>query len=106
MSKLKAQRLANWDVNCQFANSYSETCEVFKQHAFRLVIGGTNPKDYSASPIPPLEGFPTTLFCSYPIEDSCLWIRVLDNGNVSRDAPARRASDFEQLVRGVLNGKH
>jgi hypothetical protein len=33
-----AQRLATWDVDCQFANSYSEARELFKHHAFRLVI--------------------------------------------------------------------
>ena len=37
-----AQRLATWDVDCQFANSYSEARELFKHHAFRLVISGTN----------------------------------------------------------------
>lgn len=101
-----AQRLATWDVDCQFANSYSEACELFKHHAFRLVISGTSPKDDSASLIPLLEGCPTTLFCSYPIEDSCLWIRVLDKGNVCWDAPALRPSDFGQLLRRVLNAEH
>ena len=101
-----AQRLATWDVDCQFANSYSETRELFKHHAFRLVISGTNLKDDSASLIPLLEGSHTTLFCSYPIEDSRLWIRVLDNGNACWDAPALRPGDFGQLLRRVLNREH
>jgi hypothetical protein len=59
--------------------------ELLKNHTFRLVISGTNPTNDSASLIPLLEGSPTTLFCSYPIEDSCLWIRILNNGNVCWD---------------------
>ena len=46
------------------------------------------------------------LVCSYPVDDSCLWIRVLDKGNVSRDAPALRPSDFGRLLREVFNGEH
>ena len=94
-----------WDVDCQFANSYLGACELFKHHAFRLVISGANPKDDSASLIPLLEGSPTTLLCFYPIEDSCLWIRVLDNGNACWGAPTLRPSDFGQLRR-VLNREH
>ena len=101
-----AQRLVNWDADCQFANSYSEASKLLKRHAFRLVISGTNPKNDSAALIHLLEGSPTTLFCSYPIQDSCLWIRILDNGNVCWDAPALRPSDFGQLLRQVLNSDH
>jgi hypothetical protein len=28
-----AQRLANWDADCQFANFYSEAYKLFKHHA-------------------------------------------------------------------------
>jgi|SRR5580700_3463011 hypothetical protein len=99
------QRLVNWDADCQFANSYSEACELFKRHAFRLVIGGAKRNDDLVSLVPLLEGSPTTLFRSYPIEDSCLWIRVVDNGNVCWDAPALRPGDFARLLRQVLHSE-
>ena len=59
-----AQRLANWNADCQFTNSYSETCKLFKHRTFRLLIAKTNVKDDSASIIPLLERSPATLFLS------------------------------------------
>ena len=101
-----AQRLASWNAECQFATTYSEASELFKRETFRLVISGTIIKDGSASVIPLLERSPTTLFCSHPIEDSCLWIRVMDKGNVCWDVPALRPGEFGRLVRQPLTGEY
>jgi hypothetical protein len=100
-----AQRLASWNAECQFATTYSEASELFKRETFRLVISGTNVKNGS-SLISLLAGSPTTVFCSHPIEDSCLWIKVMDKGNVCWDAPALRPNEFGRLVRQVLTGDY
>jgi hypothetical protein len=100
-----AQRLASWNAECQFAATYSEAFELLKHETFRLVINGTDIKNGS-SLTSLLEGSPTTLFCSHSIEDSCLWIKVMDKGNVCWDAPALRPSEFGRLVRHVLTSDY
>lgn len=101
-----ARRLAHWDADCRFAKSYAEVREFLTQQTFQLVISARILMDGSVRRvIPLLEGSQTTLFCSYPVEDSCLWMRVLDRGQVCWGMPALRPSEFGRVLRQVVKGE-
>jgi len=103
---LIAQRLSAWDADCQSANSSEEACHLLTQQTFELVMSETTLVDGSALRIIPfLEGSSTTLFCSHPIEDSCVWIKLVDRGQVCWGAPALRPSEFRRLLYRLLKGE-
>jgi hypothetical protein len=49
-----------------------------------------------------LEGSPTSLFYFYPIEDSCLWIPVVERGQICLGAGVLRPSEFGRILRRTL----
>ena len=102
-----AQRLARWDADCCFASSSEEVCELLTQETFDLIISDTTLTNGTAwRVVPLLEGSSSTLFCSHPIEDSCLWIKVVDRGQVCWGAPALRPREFGRLLKRMLNGEN
>lgn len=65
-----AQRLAHWGAQCNFASSLEEVCKLLSERTFDLVICEATLLGGSAlRAVPLLTGLPTTLFCSFPIED-------------------------------------
>lgn len=98
-----AVRLATWDARCQFANSCQEVCALLGQQDFQLVISELKLADGSALQAAPLlEGSPTTMFCSLPVEDSCLWIQVVEKGRACFRPSIWRPREFGRVLRRVL----
>ena len=98
-----AERLACWDADCQFAKCYTEARDLLKKRTFELVISGTRLMDGSVwQVIPLLQGSPATFFWSHPVEDSCLWIKFVDRGEVCWGAPTLRPREFGHFLRRIL----
>ena len=98
-----AQRLTSWGGECRFAISHKDVCALVSQQIFELVISEMNLVDGSALRMRPLlEGSPTSLFCFHPIEDSCLWIPVVERGQICLGAGALRPSEFGRILRRTL----
>lgn len=98
-----AQRLTSWGGECRFATSYKQVCALLEQQTFEFVISRMNLVDGSALRlIPLLEGSPSSLFCFYPIEDSCLWIPLVEKGQICWGASALRPSEFGRVLRRAL----
>jgi hypothetical protein len=98
-----AQRLAAWGAQCNFANSWEQICKLLGERSFDLVVcEGNLGGDYAVRAVPLLVGSPTTLFYSFPVEDSCLWIQVLEKGCTCAKPHAWRPDEFAQLVRQAL----
>jgi len=96
--------LTKWGGECRFATSHEEACALLGQQTFELVISEMHPMDGSALRlIPLLEGSPTSLFCFHAIEDSCLWMPVVERGQNCWGAPALRPSAFARVLRRALN---
>ena len=94
-----AQRLTSWGGECRFAISHKDVCALVSQQTFELVISEMNLVDGSAlRMIPLLEGSPTSLFCFHPIEDSCLWIPVVERGQICWGAGVLRPSEFGRIL--------
>ena len=99
-----ARRLTSWGGECRFASSYKEVCNWLRQQTFELVISEMHPMDGSALRITPLlEGSPTSLFCFLPVQDSCLWIPILERGQICLGAPALWPNEFGRVLWRVLN---
>jgi len=95
-----AQRLARWGVQCLFAKSYTEARSLLQQRACDLILSDLQLADGSARRLAALlEGSPVSLFCSYPIEDSCLWIPVVARGRDCWGAAPLRPREFGVLLR-------
>ena len=99
-----AQRLTSWGGECRFASSYKKACAWLRQQTFELVISEIHPTDGSAfRMIPLLEGSSTSLFCFHPIEDSCLWIPIVERGQVCWSAGVLRPSEFGRILCRTLS---
>lgn len=98
-----ARRLTSWGGDCRFVASYKQVYALPGQQTFELVISGMNLVDGSVLRlIPLLEGTPSSLFCFHPIEDSCLWIPIVERGQICWRAPALRPSEFGRVLRRAL----
>src|ERR1700741_1876981 len=70
-----AHSLKLWGAHCQSAASCQAACNLLRKEAFDVVIAELNLADGSARRLTPLlRGSLGSLFCAYPVEDSCLWI--------------------------------
>jgi hypothetical protein len=99
-----ARRLASWGGECQFTSSQKEVSHWLGRQTFELVISEMHPMGGSAlQMIPLLEGSPTSLYCFLPTQDSCLWIPIVERGQICLGAPALRPSDFGRVLRRVLS---
>jgi hypothetical protein len=98
-----AQRLTSWGGECRFAISHKDVCALVGQQNFELVISQMNLVDGSAlRMIPLLEGSPTSLFCFHPIEDSCLWMPVVEKGRICFGAGVLQPIEFGRILRRTL----
>ena len=98
-----AQRLTSWGGECRCAISHKEVYALLGQQTFEVVISGMNLVDGSAlRMIPLLDGSASSLFCFLPIEDSCLWIPIVERGHICWGAPALRPNEFGRVLRQAL----
>lgn len=98
-----AERLACWDADCEFANCYAEARDLLKQRTFELVISGARLVDGSVwQIILLLQGSPATFFWSHSVEDSCLWVKLVERGKVCWGAPPLRPREFGHFLRRIL----
>jgi hypothetical protein len=98
-----AQRLARWGARCSFATSRGEICRLLGERPFDIVVCAATLADGSALRVVPLlAGSQTTLFCSIPVEDSCLWIRVVEKGHVCGRPFVWHPSEFGRVLHQAL----
>ena len=100
---LLAKRLASWGGEFQFAASYRNLQSMADQAVFALVLAELTPGAHSFTGLISLfEHRPTTVYCSYPIEDGCLWIPLLSSGKTCLGEPFLRPSELTRILRRTL----
>lgn len=100
---LLAKRLASWGGEFQFAASYRNLQSMAGQSVFALVLAELTPGSNSFTELVSLfEHRPTTVYCSYPIEDGCLWIPLLSSGKTCLGEPFLRPSELTRILRRTL----
>jgi hypothetical protein len=97
-----AQLLACWGARCNFANSLEEVSKLLGERTFDLVLCEATLAGGSAfQAVPLFTGSATTLFCSYPVEDTYLWIQVVKKGCVCPRPMAWRPDEFGRILQAV-----
>ncbi len=98
-----ARHLITWGGVCHFATSCQDVQSLATEWVFALAVAEMKPAGGSLSRLVSLfEHYPINMFCSYPIEDSCLWIPFLSDGESCFGAPILRPAEFTRMVRQIL----
>jgi hypothetical protein len=101
-----AQLLACWGARCNFASSLEEFSKLVGERTFDLVVCDATLAGGSVfQAVPLLAGSATTLFCSYPVEDSCLWIQVIKRGCLCTRPIVWRPAEFGRILRQAVKGE-
>lgn len=96
------QHLVAQGCQCTFVSSYSEGVKLFDQQQFDLVLCSGQPGIRTL--FPSVVGSVASVFCAHPIEDSCLWVPVVLNGDECLGgAPTLRPSEFSQAIRRIVD---
>lgn len=91
------RRLEQRGCRCWFATTLKEVQSLLDQNSFRLVLS-TRPVT-QANPLMDLfRGSDCSLFYSYPVEDGCLWLQPMRDGQACLHTPALRPSEFMSLL--------
>jgi len=103
MSQL-ATYLRNLGCLCSFARSLPEACALLLREKFSLVLskfvlsaGGCHDL------VSQMEGGDASLFYSFVLEDSCLWIPRVRNGKQCWGEPALRPYEFARLLKDLIH---
>jgi CheY-like chemotaxis protein len=97
------QWLERRGCRCQFSSSCKEACNLIAGQAFDFVLSHFELPDNSAYPIlEKLVGSATTLFFSKLIEDGCLWIPALSQGERWPAARVLRPREFALSLEAAI----
>lgn len=95
------RHLEGQGCDCRFVSSYAEGLKLFGQLRFDLILSSGVPgiRNVTSS----LLGLPVSVFCSHPIEDSCLWLPVLVAGKECLGEPALHPKEFSKRLDQILD---
>ena len=96
------EHLEKHGCECRMATSSPEAARLSAEGAFDLVLCTGQMEGINAL-IASFIGSPTTLFRSYPAEDSCWWLPVVWRGEECRSTPALRPSEFAVILDRVVD---
>lgn len=95
------RHLENQGCHCRFVATYSEGIELLGELHFDVILSSGMPGIRNL--VSSLFGLPVSVFCSHPIEDSCLWLPVLVKGKECFGAPALHPKEFSKKLDEILN---
>lgn len=98
---LLRQHLVEQECQCTFVSSYSEGVKLFDHQRFDLVLCSGQPGIRTL--FPSVIGSVASLFCAHPIEDGCLWVPVVLNGEECLGVPPLRPSEFTETIRRIVD---
>ena len=91
--------------HCWFADSLDGVQSLLDERSFHLVLS-TRRRVRIQALMALLQGSDCTLFYSYPIEDSCLWLQPMRHGQECIPTPVLRPSEFmsslDELVMSLM----
>lgn len=98
-----ATYLKNLGCLCSFAHSIQEACTVLVREKFNLVLSKfVLPGGGSHELVAQLAGSKGSLFYSFALEDSCLWIPRVCEGKECWGAPALRPREFASTLKDLV----
>lgn len=87
---------------CWFAVSSDEGLALSKQRAFQLVIN-TGSLGKANIMLNGVDGTNCDVCATYPVEDGCLWLQLMDRGRRCFGGPALRPSEFAAVLDHLLH---
>jgi hypothetical protein len=95
------QRLEKLSCRCWLAESPEQFATLLETHVFHLVLSTC--RAHRASRIARLlDRVSCSVFCCYPVKDSCWWLPLVGQQHKSVGAPALRPSEFATEVDRVI----
>ena len=95
------QCLEKRGCECHLAISSAEGARLFSKRGFDLILCAGWMRGMNVL-IATLVGSRANLFCSHPVEGSCLWLPVVRDGEKCLGAPALRPAEFARAVDGII----
>ncbi len=103
LSASMARVLKSIGCEIRFAASCEEALAAMKQRRFRVVLSKTNLADGSARKlIPTVQTAEGWLFLSFPVEEGCWWIPVMQEGQLCVEAVALRSREFSKALLQIV----
>jgi hypothetical protein len=91
------RRLELLGCDCRFATSTEGAMALMDRHNFQLILS-TLPLHEIDPLLPLLSESHCTVFCSYPVQDSCWWLPFVRHGQKCLGAPAFRPNEFTSFL--------
>jgi hypothetical protein len=95
------KRLENRGCQCIFALAGAEAARILEQNSFDLVLCVNRAREIQALTASMI-GSPGSLYCSYLLDDGCLWLPAVQHGVRCLGAPAMGPSEFANALDGIV----
>lgn len=94
-SQILIDQLRRSGFRCHFVNSMRAASQLLRSMRIDVVLSDTHLPDGTGLGLAAvLTGLPVTAFLCWPVEDSCLWLPVIEDGKPCLGLPALRPSEF------------
>lgn len=103
LSASVARALKSPGCECHYVASCEEALAALQQRKFRLVLSKAKLQDGNARELlPTVEAACGWLFLSFPVEDGCWWIPVMQEGQMCMEAVALHSREFSKALVKIL----
>jgi len=103
LSASVAHVLKSLGCECRYAATCEQALATLQQRRFRLVLSKAKLLDGNARElVPGVEAARGWLFLSFPVEDGCWWIPVMEEGRLCMEAVALHSREFSKAVVKIL----
>jgi len=92
-----AKRLEKRGCRCWFASRLEDVRLLLDQRPFQLVLS-SRPVTQKSGLMELFSRAACSVFYSYPVEDSCLWLQAARHGQACLGLPALRPSEFARAL--------
>lgn len=103
LSASMTRMLTSMGCEIRYARCCEEALGALQQRRFPVVLSKANLTDGSARKlIPAMQTSESWLFLSFPVEDGCWWIPVMQKGQLCMDAVALHSREFSQSLLKIV----
>jgi hypothetical protein len=95
--------LKSLGCECHYAASREQALAILEERRFRLVLSKAKLPDGNARELlPKVEAAAGWLFLSFPVEDGCWWIPLMEEGRLCLEAVALHSREFSKALVKIL----
>lgn len=103
LSASLARVLKSLGCECRYVETREEALAAMQRRKFRLVLSKAELADGDARKLlPATEAAVGWLFLSFPVEDGCWWIPVMESGQPCVEAAALHSREFSKSLLNIL----